>query len=111
MLGFFIGASAFIHQDGTRFRLHLMGLQIVLCSHFILMDTWITALACGISALRSFASTRTLSTLVMLFFIALLWVLGLPPLEQHYELLTLFGASVAPWALFKTQGIITIPFS
>ncbi|GAK85531.1 inner membrane protein YgjV [Vibrio ponticus] len=41
----------------------------------------------------------------MLFFIAMLWIMGLPQLEYSYELLTIFGSSVATWALFKTQGI------
>lgn len=31
--------------------------------------------------------------------------MGLPQLEHSYELLTIFGSSVATWALFKTQGI------
>lgn len=105
MVAYAIGATAFLHSDGRRFRLHLMLFQIVLCSHFVMMGALVAALGCGISAVRSYASTKTQSSGVMLFFIALLWGMGLPQLEHSYELLTIFGSSVATWALFKTQGI------
>lgn len=105
MIAFAIGATAFLHSDGRRFRLHLTLFQVVLCSHFIMMGALVAAFGCGISAIRSYASTKTQSTGVMLFFIALLWVMGLPQLEYSYELLTIFGSSVATWALFKAQGI------
>lgn len=105
MVAFAIGATAFLHSDGRRFRLHLMVFQVVLCSHFIMMGALVAAFGCGISAIRSYASTKTQSTPVMLFFIAMLWMMGVPQLEYTYELLTIFGSSVATWALFKTQGI------
>ncbi|HAS62370.1 MAG TPA: hypothetical protein DCS35_07185 [Vibrio sp.] len=105
MVAFAIGATAFLHSDGRRFRLHLMVFQVVLCSHFIMMGALVAAFGCGISAIRSYASTKTQSTPVMLFFIAMLWVMGVPQLEHSYELLTIVGSSVATWALFKTQGI------
>lgn len=105
MVAFAIGATAFLHSDGRRFRLHLMVFQVVLCSHFIMMGALVAAFGCGISAIRSYASTKTQSTFVMLFFIAMLWIMGVPQLEHCYELLTIFGSSVATWALFKTQGI------
>lgn len=105
IVAFLIGATAFLHQDGHKFRLHLTVFQIVLCSHFILMGAVTAAVGCGISALRSYASTRTQSSLVMWFFIGLLWVMGLLNVEHSYEILTIFGASVATWGLFKTRGI------
>ena len=105
MVAFFIGATAFLHSDGRRFRLHLMLFQIVLCSHFVMMGALVAAFGCGISAIRSYASTKTQSTSVMVFFIAMLWIMGLPQLEHFYEILTIFGSSVATYALFKMQGI------
>ncbi|PSV21819.1 hypothetical protein C0W44_06315 [Photobacterium leiognathi subsp. mandapamensis] len=105
MVAFFIGATAFLHSDGRRFRLHLMLFQIVLCSHFVMMGALVAAFGCGISAIRSYASTKTQSTPVMLFFIAMLWVMGVPQLEYYYEILTILGSSVATYALFKMQGI------
>ncbi|MCG7588148.1 YgjV family protein [Photobacterium sp. OFAV2-7] len=105
IVAFIIGASAFLHQDGHKFRVHLTVFQIVLCSHFVLMGAITAALGCGISALRSYASTRTQSSKVMWFFIALLWLMGLPNVGYSYELLTIFGASVATWGMFKAQGI------
>ena len=105
IVAFLIGATAFLHQDGHKFRLHLTVFQIVLCAHFILMGAVTAAIGCGISALRSYASTRTQSSLVMWLFIGLLWVMGLPNVEYSYEILTIFGASVATWSLFKAQGI------
>ena len=105
LLAFIVGASAFLHQDGNRFRLHLTVFQIVLCSHFILMGAFTAAFGCGISALRSYASTKTKSNKVMWFFVSLLWLMGLPSLQHSYELLTIFGASVATWGLFQAEGI------
>ena len=105
LVAFAIGTTAFLHSDGRRFRLHLMIFQIVLCSHFILMGALVAAFGCGISAIRSYASTKTQSTAVMIFFIVMLWLMGLPQLEHGYELLTIFGSSVATYALFKQQGI------
>lgn len=105
IIAFVIGASAFLHQDGRKFRIHLTVFQIVLCAHFMLMGAVAAAIGCGISAIRSYVSSRTQSSLVMWFFIGLLWVMGLPNIEHSYEILTIFGASVATWSLFKTQGI------
>jgi len=105
LVAFAIGATAFLHKDGHKFRLHLTIFQIVLCSHFILMGAVTAAIGCGISALRSYVSTRTQSSHVMWFFIGLLWLMGLPNVESSYEILTIFGASVATWGLFKAQGI------
>ncbi|AJR06160.1 YgjV family protein [Photobacterium gaetbulicola] len=105
LFAFLVGASAFLHQNGNRFRLHLTVFQVVLCSHFILMGAFTAAFGCGISALRSYASTKTKSNKVMWFFITLLWLMGLPSLQHIYELLTIFGASVATWGLFQTEGI------
>ncbi|MGF1684125.1 YgjV family protein [Photobacterium minamisatsumaniensis] len=105
IIAFMVGASAFLHQDGNKFRLHLTVFQIILCSHFILMGAVTAAFGCGISALRSYASTKTQSSYVMWFFIGLLWVMGLPNIQHYYEILTIFGASVATWGLFKSDGL------
>jgi len=105
LFAFLIGASAFLQKDGRHFRLHLMVFQVVLCSHFILMGAFVAAVGCGVSAMRSYVSTKTKSLPVMWGFIALLWAMGLPQLNYSYELLTLFGASVATYGLFRTQNI------
>ncbi|UTV31005.1 YgjV family protein [Photobacterium atrarenae] len=105
IIAFVIGATAFLHQDDRKFRLHLMLFQIILCSHFILMGAMTAAFGCGISALRSYVSTKTDSSTMMWLFITLLWLTGAPSAHHAYELLTLFGASVATWGLFKAQGI------
>ncbi|MEH6452128.1 MAG: YgjV family protein [Psychromonas sp.] len=105
LFAFLIGTTAFLHQDGQRFRLHLMVFQTVLCIHFMLMGATTAALGCGISAIRSYVSTKTDSSKVMWGFIVLLWIMGLPNVQYSYELLTICGASVATWAMFKTQDI------
>ncbi|WP_257276173.1 MULTISPECIES: YgjV family protein [unclassified Endozoicomonas] len=105
LFAFIVGASAFLHQNGRRFRLHLTVFQILLCIHFIMMGAFTAAFGCGISAARSYASTRTKSNKVMWFFISLLWLMGLPSLQHSYELLTIFGASLVTWGLFQVDGI------
>lgn len=105
LFAFLIGATAFLQKDGRKFRLHLMVFQLVLCSHFVLMGAMVAAIGCGISALRSYASTKTKSLWVMSGFIAMLWLMGVPQLNHYYELLTLFGTSVATYGLFRSQGV------
>ncbi|MGF1758811.1 YgjV family protein [Photobacterium sagamiensis] len=105
LIAYFVGASAFFHQDGNKFRLHLTFFQVIICIHFILMGAITAAFGCAISAVRSYTSTRTDSSKVMWGFICLLWIMGVPNLQHSYELLTLFGASVATWGLFKAQGV------
>lgn len=105
LIGFLVGSSAFIHQDDHRFRLHLATFQVILCSHFILMGAITAAFGCGISALRSYISTKTQSSYVMWGFIVLLWGLGLVNTQKYYEILTILGASLVTWGLFKVGGL------
>ncbi|USD67836.1 YgjV family protein [Vibrio sp. SCSIO 43136] len=105
LVAFLIGVSAFFQKDGHKFRLHLMVFQCVLVVHFAMMEAWVAAAGCGISAIRSYVSTKTQSVKVMAFFVAALWLFGLPQMNHGYELLTIIGASVATYGLFCTQGI------
>ncbi|EGU34518.1 hypothetical protein VIBRN418_15643 [Vibrio sp. N418] len=105
MFGFVIGALAFLHRDGQRFRLHLMVFQFIMCGHFVMMDAMVAAFGSGISAIRSYSSTKTQSTAVMVFFIIMIWGMGLPQLNYYYELLPIVGSTVATFALFKFQGL------
>lgn len=105
MFGFAVGASAFLHRDGQRFRLHLMMFQFIMCGHFVMMNAMVAAFGSGISAIRSYSSTKTQSTTVMLFFIILIWGMGLPQLEYTYELLPILSSTIATLALFKFQGL------
>lgn len=105
LVAYFVGVTAFFHQDGNKFRLHLTFFQVIICIHFIFMGAMTAAFGCAISAVRSYVSTRTDSSKVMWGFIALLWIMGVSNLQHNYELLTLVGASVATWGLFKAQGV------
>ncbi|KII76709.1 YgjV family protein [Vibrio renipiscarius] len=105
MFGFAIGTTAFLHRDGQRFRLHLMIFQFIMCGHFVMMDAMVAAFGSGISAIRSYSSTKTQSTGVMVFFIVMIWGMGLPQLDYLYELLPIIGSTVATLALFKFQGL------
>jgi hypothetical protein len=105
LLAYGVGITAFFHHDGRRFRLHLMAFQVVATCHFVMMGAMVGASGSAISGARSYLSTRTQSSTVMWIFIALLWIMGLLNLKHSFEILTFVGASVATWAMFKTQGL------
>ncbi|WP_432454479.1 MULTISPECIES: YgjV family protein [unclassified Agarivorans] len=105
LIAFLIGISAFFTQDGHAFRRRLTIFQIVLCGHFILMGAYTAVFASAISALRTYASSKTQSSGVMWSFIALLWLMSVLAMHNPYELLPIIGTSLATWGLFKTEGL------
>lgn len=107
LLGFLIGVTALLHKSDDRLRLQLALFTAVMAVHFLMMGAFTAAIGSFISCARSYVSTRTHSTTVMVFFIALLWGLGLYTLQAPFELVTLVGTSVATYGLFKTRGMTT----
>ncbi|WP_431312589.1 YgjV family protein [Psychromonas marina] len=92
-------------RQGQGFRNKLTLFSIVMMVHFLLLGALTSASVVALGALRTFISTKTKSTPVMLLFVAAIIGVGLMTLTSQAELLTIIGTSVATIALFKLEGI------
>ncbi|WP_419534416.1 YgjV family protein [Endozoicomonas sp.] len=102
---FLIGIMAFWQKDDVKFRYQMTGYCFVMALHFFLMGATVAAIGAVINGLRSYASVKSQSKVLMAIFIALLIGLTFPNVEQWYEIPTIVGSAIATWALFSTRGI------
>lgn len=105
LIAFGIGISAFIQKNDQRLRTLLTLYCLVIGAHFFLLGATTAAYAAWLSGLRSFVSTRTRHVAVMLFFLLVVWVLGVPNITQPIQWLTIIGTTLGTWALYREQGI------
>ncbi len=105
VIAFIVGVMAFLQKDDFRFRYQMVAFCLIMGIHFVLLGAIAAAIGVVINGIRSFASIKTQSRKVMWFFIALMWLMTLPNISHFFEFLTVFGSSVATWALFSKQGI------
>ncbi|MBO9495124.1 YgjV family protein [Thalassotalea sp. G20_0] len=102
---FLIGIMAFWQKDDVKFRYQMTAFSLVMALHFVLMGATVAAIGAIINSLRSYASVKSQSKILMAMFIVLLVGLTLPNVEQWYEVPTIIGSVIATWALFSTRGI------
>ncbi|WBA82037.1 YgjV family protein [Endozoicomonas sp. GU-1] len=102
---FLIGIMAFWQKDDVKFRYQMTAFSLVMALHFVLMGATVAAIGAVINSLRSYASVKSQSKILMAMFIVLLICLTLPNVEQWYEVPTIIGSVVATWALFSARGI------
>lgn len=100
-----VGVSAFLQRDDKRFRLRLCLYQAAIAFHFAFMGANTAALSAGLSCGRTIASGRTRSPWVMLFFLVLVWVLGIPGITSPVQWLPIIGTTIGTWGLFRAHGI------
>lgn len=105
VLGYVVGCWAFMDRHGRGFRNKLTLFSIVMMFHFILLGALTSAAVVALGAMRTFASTKTKSTSVMLLFVIAIISVGLITLSSQAELMTIIGTSIATVALFKLEGI------
>lgn len=101
-----VGISAFRQRDDGRFRLRLCLYQGAIALHFLLMGASTAALSAGLSCARTAVSGRTRSPWVMLFFLVLVWGLGIPRITSAVQWLPILGTTIGTWGLFRAQGIV-----
>lgn len=101
-----VGISAFRQRDDERFRLRLGLYQAAIALHFLLMGASTAALSAGLSCARTAASGHTRSPWVMLFFLMLVWGLGIPKITSAVQWLPIMGTTIGTWGLFRAQGIV-----
>ena len=76
-LGLLLGLNAFRQKSDLSFKRHMTVFCIVESVHFAIMSAWSAGFGCLINGCRAFASTRTRSKTVMVFFLLVLWSVGL----------------------------------
>ncbi len=96
---------AFWQKDDVKFRYQMTGYCFVMALHFFLLGATVAAIGAVINGLRSYASVKSQSKILMAIFIALLIGLTVPNVEQWYEVPTIIGSAIATWALFSLKGI------
>ncbi|WP_349918729.1 YgjV family protein [Aeromonas veronii] len=100
-----VGISAFRQRDDARFRLRLCLYQGAIVLHFLLMGANTAALSAGLSCARTLVSGRTRSVWVMVFFLVLVWALGIPGIHSPEQWLPIIGTTIGTWGLFRAKGI------
>lgn len=105
-LGYIIGVSAFFQKDDNNFRRQLTIVNVIMALHFYLLGpaSWVAAILNIINIFRNIASMKTKNRGVMLFFIALMWLLSLPTLNTPVQYLTVIGTSIVTYSLFRLHA-------
>ncbi len=105
LLAFVIGILTFTQHNDQRLRLFLTVFSVLIGIHFFLLGGVTAAYAAWLSGLRSFVSSRTRHMAVMIFFLAIVWLLGVPNITQPVQWLTVIGTTLGTWALYREKGI------
>lgn len=105
LLGFAMGIASFLQRSDRRLRVLIALYCLVMGSHFFLLGGLTAAYAVWLSGLRSYVSLHTRRMAVMWLFILLIWILGVPHITRPIQWLTVIGASLGTWGLYREQGI------
>lgn len=105
LVALLIGATAFGQKDDRKLKINLTVFNIFMGFHFMLLGVWTGAWTAWLSSVRTYLSSRTRHLWVMFFFLVLVWVLGLPNVEEPAHLLPLVGTTLGTWALFRESGL------
>lgn len=73
----FCGISAFTQKSDQAFKMRMTFFCFVEALHFLLLGAYSASFGCVVNGCRSFAAVHTRSVYAMLFFLAVLWSLGL----------------------------------
>jgi hypothetical protein len=105
LLAFGVGITAFWQRDDQRFRMQLTAFSGIICAHFFLMGAPAAGLSAALSGVRTLVSTRTRNLAVMLGFMLVVWLVGLPKVSEPMQLLALIGTTLGTFGLFRLQGV------
>lgn len=124
------GLKTFAEKSDQKFKQKMTFFCCVESVHFFLLGAYSACFGCLLNGLRSFASARTRSRIVMFFFLFFLWTVGLLSiagfdfsllagvyetrgitgvldilLRQKYRFLPLMGSTLGTVGLFCCSGI------
>ena len=108
ILGYFVGISAFLQRRDNVFRWQLTIVNVIMTLHFYLLgpESYPAAILNVVNIFRNIASNYTKNILVMLFFIALMWIFYFfttPDPTQFIHYLSVIGTTLVTIALFRLQ--------
>lgn len=105
-IGYLIGVSAFLQRSDNNFRIQLTIVNIIMAVHFYLLgpDSYVAAILNIINIFRNIASIYTNNSWVMLFFIIVMWVFGLPGISAPMQYLTVIGTSIVTFSMFRLHN-------
>ncbi len=125
------GVGAFLQKNDLAFKRRMTLFCMVEAIHFLLLSAYSASFGCFVNGMRSFASSKTRSKIVMVFFLIFLWSVGLLAvasfrleliqelyctegwygllsfwiLQHPVALLPLLGSTVGTVGLFLLSGI------
>ena len=105
LLALVIGILTFAQHSDHRLRLFLTLFSALIGAHFFLLGGSTAAFSAWLSGVRAFVSTRTRHVAVMLFFVGLVWLIGIPNITRPVQCLPVIGTTLGTWALFREQGV------
>ncbi|MFQ1012796.1 YgjV family protein, partial [Gilliamella apicola] len=108
ILGYLVGISAFLQRRDNVFRWQLTIVNVIMTLHFYLLgpESYPAAILNVVNIFRNIASNYTKNILVMLFFIALMWIFYFfttPDPTQFIHYLSVIGTTLVTIALFRLQ--------
>ena len=108
ILGYLVGISAFLQRRDNVFRWQLTIVNVIMTLHFYLLgpESYPAAILNVVNIFRNIASNYTKNILVMLFFIALMWIFYFfttPDPTQFIHYLSVIGTTLVTIALFHLQ--------
>lgn len=105
LAAFILGIWTFRQRNDQRLRVFLALFSVVIGIHFFLLGGVTAAYAAWLSGLRSYVSSHTRHVAVMIAFLVMVWVLGIPHITHPIQWLSIMGTTLGTWALYREQGI------
>jgi hypothetical protein len=105
LIAFLLGILTFLQRDDQRLRVFLAVFSVVIGVHFFLLGGVAAAYAAWLSGLRSYVSSHTRHVAVMIIFLLIVWVLGIPSMTHPIQWLAIMGTTLGTWALYREQGV------
>ncbi len=105
IVAFFVGITIFFHRSDRRFRGQLAVYSTMISLHFFLMGANVAGVSALLNTTRTVISMRTSSTVIMVVFIVMTWVLGISNFKHPMEIFPMAGTIISTWALFRTKGL------
>lgn len=105
IFGYVVGVSAFLQRSDNAFKWQLTIVNIIMSVHFYLLgpESYPAAILNIVNIFRNIASAYTRNMWVMLFFIALMWVLSWPTISVPMQYLSVIGTSLVTFSMFRLQ--------
>lgn len=104
-VSFGLGISTFYQKSDRRLKILMLVLNVNHLLHYLLLGSFVSALAAALSALRTTAAIYTHSKRVALLFIATSIILGAMVAEDLTHIWPLLGTIIGTYSVFVLKGV------